>query len=139
MPIAAADPSYRNLSPQMSKMMDQLQKGYYSFLPSETWTPSVNLYETDQAYVVCVDLAGVEKEKIDVEVVQQKLVLKGARRVPACTPRKHADEGPRMKVHLMEIDHGAFAREVELPVNIMKEKIAAKYVDGLLWIELPKK
>jgi HSP20 family molecular chaperone IbpA len=44
-----------------------------------------------------------------------------------------------MKVHLMEIDHGSFAREVELPVDVHKEQITARYVDGLLWIELPKK
>ena len=44
-----------------------------------------------------------------------------------------------MRVHLMEIDHGAFAREVELPHDVIKEGINAKYVDGLLWIELPKK
>ena len=61
-----------------------LHKGYYSFYPNETWTPSVNLYETDKAYVVCVDLAGVEKKKIDIEVVDQRLTIKGNRAVPVC-------------------------------------------------------
>ena len=45
----------------------------------------------------------------------------------------------RLRVHLMEIDHGSFAREVELPHDVIKEQITARYVDGLLWIELPKK
>jgi HSP20 family molecular chaperone IbpA len=39
----------------------------------------------------------------------------------------------------MEIDHGLFARDVELPANVMSDDISAKYQDGLLWIELPKK
>jgi len=103
-------------------MLEQMQKGYYSFLPSETWQPNVNLYETDDCYMVCVDLAGVEKDKIDLEVIEHRLILKGSRPVPPC-PCKEQQEQQRIKVHLMEIDHGAFAREVELPVNIERERI----------------
>ena len=133
-PILVADPQFRHPS-QVSKMLEQMQKGYYSFSPSETWQPNVNLYETDEYYMVCVDLAGVDKEKIDLEVIEQRLILKGSRPVPPC-PCK--DEH-RIRVHLMEIDHGAFAREVELPLNVQRERISARYLDGLLWIELPKK
>jgi HSP20 family molecular chaperone IbpA len=39
----------------------------------------------------------------------------------------------------MEIDHGAFCREVELPHDVQPERVTANYRDGLLWIELPKK
>jgi HSP20 family molecular chaperone IbpA len=39
----------------------------------------------------------------------------------------------------MEIDHGAFAREVELPPDADRESITANYRNGLLWIEIPKK
>lgn len=138
MPLVAADPFFKNLSPQMSKLMDQMTKGYYNFVPSETWTPNVNLYETEESYMVCVDLAGVEKDKIDIEVVDNRLTMKGARPVPPC-PCKAGEEPQKMKVHLMEIDHGGFSREVELPVDVIKERITAKYADGMLWIELPKK
>jgi HSP20 family protein len=139
MPIEAADPHFRHVSPQMSKIIDQMQKGYYNFLPSETWQPNVNLYETEEAYIVCVDLSGVEKDKIDLEVNDQRLVLKGARPVPPCPCKEEGGEPAKMKVHLMEIDHGSFAREVELPVDVHKEQIKARYTDGMLWIELPKK
>ena len=64
----ATDQPFRNLTSQMGKLMDQLQKGYYNFVPGEIWTPNVNLYETDVAYLVCVDLAGVEKEKIEITI-----------------------------------------------------------------------
>jgi HSP20 family protein len=138
MPIAAADPFFKSISPQMSKLMDQMQKGYYNFLPSETWTPNVNLYETESSYMVCADLSGVEKDKIDIEIIEQRLILKGARPVPPC-PCKTGEEPQKVKVHLMEIDHGGFARDVELPLDVNKEKIHARYSDGMLWIELPKK
>ncbi|HEX8524275.1 MAG TPA: Hsp20/alpha crystallin family protein [Tepidisphaeraceae bacterium] len=138
-PLEAADPQFRHLSPQMSKILEQMQKGYYNFLPSETWQPNVNLYETEDCYVVCVDLAGVEKDKIDLELNDNRLTLKGARPVPPCPCKEGTEEPQKMKVHLMEIDHGSFARDVEIPVDVHKEQIKARYTDGMLWIELPKK
>jgi HSP20 family protein len=123
----------------MGKLVDQYQKGYYNFLPSETWTPNVNLYETESAYIVCVDLAGVDKEKIELVVVDQRLKLKGARAVPNSPDDDVAENNRRIKVHLMEIDHGGFAREVELPCDVNQDQIIATYRNGLLWVELPKK
>jgi HSP20 family protein len=138
MPQTAAGP-FGNMNPQIAKMMEQLTKGYYNFLPSEIWTPNVNLYETANDYRVCVDLSGVDKEKIDIAVVENRLTIRGARPVPQCpTPPCPDPEQNRMRVHVMEIDHGAFSREVELPHNVVKENITARYIDGMLWIELPK-
>jgi HSP20 family protein len=137
-PVLVAAGPFGNLNPQVAKMMEQLNKGYYGFMPSEVFTPNVNLYETEVDYRVCVDLAGVDKEKIDITVVEQRLTIKGQRAVPQCMASPDA-EHHRLRVHLMEIDHGAFAREVELPEDVVKEQITARYVDGLLWIELPKK
>jgi HSP20 family molecular chaperone IbpA len=51
----------------------------------------------------------------------------------------HGQHGHRLKVHVMEIDHGPFCRDVELPQNVAQERIVAAHRNGLLWIELPKK
>ena len=141
----AADPSFSNMSRQANRLIEQMQKAYFNFCPSETWTPSVNLYETADSYLVCVDLAGVEKEKIEVEVVAQVLKLRGTRAVPAHEEAASAaasaasgHEGRRVRIHLMEIDHGSFCREVELPEDVDRNRIAANYRNGMLWIELPK-
>jgi len=143
MPLSAtADPPFQNLSRHARKLMDQLQKGYYNFAPNETWTPSVNLYETQTAYHVCVDLSGVEKEKIDLVVVDGRLRLRGARPVPMCEPQGCDESGEpdikKPRVHLMEIDNGSFSREVELPPDILPDRISASYRNGLLWVEIPK-
>ena len=131
---------FQNINPQVAKMMEQMTRGFYGFLPSEVWAPNVNLYETDNDYRVCVDLAGVDKDKIDITVIDQRLTIRGTRQVPQCpAPPCPTEENTRMRVHVMEIDHGAFSRDVELPHDVVKENIAARYVDGLLWIELPKK
>ena len=134
-----AEKSFPGQQTSASKLLEQLQsKGYYSFFPNENWTPNVNLYETDGAYLVCVDLAGVEKQKIDIEVVDGHLRLRGNRAVPMCEATSETGQ-TRLRMHLMEIDHGSFARDVELPQNVQRETISARYIDGMLWIELPKK
>jgi HSP20 family protein len=139
--VTVTEPPFGNLVRQMNKMIDQMHKGYYNFAPGETWTPSVNLYENETSYVVCVDLAGVEKEKIDVLIVDGRLKLRGTRSVPMHPDRASDAEphGKRVRVHLMEIDHGSFCREVELPHDVHPDSVTANYRDGLLWIELPKK
>jgi HSP20 family protein len=130
----ATDQPFANLTRQAGKMMEQLHKGF--FYSAEGWTPNVNLYETATAYMVCVDLAGVDKEKIDVEVADHRLRLKGARAVPCCWDDHNPQE--KVRVHLMEIDHGAFTREVEIPSDSDRQNIKANYRNGLLWIEIPK-
>ena len=177
MSLSLAEHPFSNLARQAGKMMDQFQKGFYVY-SSDTWTPNVNLYETGATYLVCVDLAGVEKEKIDVEVADSRLKLRGARSVPtyepdeppaARQPTRRGTQAPRgagahegdgghagspaeradqpeqtephahkMRVHLMEIDHGPFTREVELPPDADKAGITATYRNGMLWIEIPK-
>jgi HSP20 family protein len=141
MPIeTATEPPFGHVKHQMNKLMDQMQKGFYKFSPGETWTPNVNLYENDVNYVVCVDLAGVVKEEIDLQVHKQCLTLRGNRQVPS-QPKEDGASPPSSKyrVHLMEIDHGPFVREVELPHDVESDQISAIHRNGLLWIELPKK
>ncbi|WP_428936976.1 Hsp20/alpha crystallin family protein [Fontivita pretiosa] len=151
MPVSTAtDPqSFGILMRQMTVMIEQMHKGYFKFAPGDTWVPSVNLYETETAYVLCVDLAGVDKDKIDVTIDHNVLRLRGHRPMPgeyndpaAASAQPEAELDPQrrwVRLHLMEIDHGQFSREVQLPVDISQDKITATYRNGLLWIHLPKK
>jgi HSP20 family protein len=98
------------------------------------------LYENDASYVVCVDLAGVVKDEIDLQVGKNTLTLRGSRAVPSQASEDAGEAAPsRFRVHLMEIDHGHFVRDVELPHDVHSEQITASYRNGMLWIELPKK
>lgn len=139
----ASEASFGSIQRQVQRLVDQMQKNFFNFCPSETWTPNVNLYESETTYLVCVDLAGVDKEKISVLVADQKLTLRGTRLVPTPQPdgdvQAIAPHPQRLRVHVMEIDHGPFCREVELPADVVHERITATHLNGLLWIELPKK
>jgi HSP20 family protein len=134
----ATDESFKHLTRQMGKALENMHRSFYSFYGTETWAPAVNLYETEKFYIVCVDLAGVEQDKIQVGVHEGILVIRGNRSVPSDSGTEATGNPKRMKVHLMEIDHGQFRREVELPANAQKSGIVARFNEGLLWIEIPK-
>ena len=138
----ASDPHYRPPGSNPARPTSS----FYSFIPTQTWAPAINLYETARAYIVCVDLAGVDKEKIDVELTDNVLTLSGHRAVPSDFDPEGvtAEVSPggaarRSKVHVMEIDHGQFSRTVELPTDADRDAITARYRNGLLWVDVPKK
>jgi HSP20 family protein len=132
------DPPFSKFSRQAGKLLESVSQGYCGFAHTDqTWAPSVNLYETADAYRVCVDLAGVDKERIDLSVNGTMLTIRGEREVPR-SPHAARSGPQRARVHRMEIDHGAFCREVELPTDTDPKAISATYRNGLLWVELPK-
>ena len=112
---------------------EMLSRQYIHFCPTDAWKPNINIYETETAVLICVDIAGMKPEAIRIEVEGNILVLRGER--PRPIPEHH---GSTIGVLLMEIDTGAFCRDVEIPETVDREKITAKYTDGLLWVSLPK-
>ncbi len=97
--------------------------------------PPVNLYETDSSFLVCVDLAGMDGDAIDVTVRDNILVIAGTREHPQPTWPNNG-----LSIHLMEIDQGPFCRSVEIPADVEVSAIRAKYTPtGYLWVELPKR
>lgn len=141
MPVeTAAEVPFGQFSRNVAKMLERMSRQPSSHLPPDHFMPSVNLYEIAEAYLVCVDLAGVDRETIELAVVDNRLILHGRRDVPHCPEDVHKRSHPnkRMKVHLMEIDHGYFGREVEVPEDVDRTNIHAVHRDGLLWVELPK-
>src|SRR5437763_6046304 len=79
----ASEHPFQHITRNVNKIVEQMQKGYYNFRPNEMWAPNVNLYETEDLYLVCVDLAGVDKEKLDLELLENRLTIRGARGVPS--------------------------------------------------------
>jgi HSP20 family molecular chaperone IbpA len=99
------------------------------FRVGRAWLPLVNLYELDEEFLVCVDLAGTQRDEIDVAVKDGVLRVAGCRRDPLPGGKR---------VHLLEIDEGFFCREVEIPASVVIDRIEATYEEGFLWVHLPK-
>jgi HSP20 family protein len=113
----------------------ELTRLQFSRIGAHTWQPAINAYRCDKCIRVCVDLAGVERSRIDLTVESERLILRGVRDVPEPT---HA-EGRAVQLLAMEIDSGPFEREVRLPAVVDIEKVHAEQRNGLLWISLPLK
>lgn len=94
------------------------------------WNPSVDLYETADAFVLEADLPGVKAEDVKVEVENGDLVLQGRRTLE----QSHSDG----QFHTMERCSGNFVRRVKLPESVEKTTIQAKFQDGVLRVILLK-
>ncbi len=107
---------------------------FSEFHPHEGWRPHINAYRYDDRFEIWVDLAGIEKSDICLDVFPDKVRISGERNPPA--PTRDASSQCR-QVLTMEIESGRFHREVDLPAEVDREKVTAKQENGLLRIVLP--
>lgn len=107
---------------------------FSSFHSSEGWSPDITAYRYDDRIEVWVDLAGVEKADIGVDVLPDRLRVSGERRPPL--PARETS-GQCRQVLTMEIECGRFAREIPLPAEVDRHRVTARQENGLLWIVLP--
>jgi HSP20 family protein len=108
-------------------------------LPSgaqEFWLPHADVYETDTDLVVRVEIAGVQKESLNVALAadRRSLQLRGSR------VEKHIDDRRKTRYHQLEVYFGPFERSIALPsdVPVDSERLSATYRDGFLVVTLPK-
>lgn len=94
------------------------------------WTPSVDIYESEDHIVLKAELPGIDKKDIEVEIKDNILLLKGERKV-----EKNVQEE---NYHRMERSYGVFQRAFTLPYVVDKDDVKAKYHEGVLEIILVK-
>jgi HSP20 family protein len=92
------------------------------------WSPPTDVYETEQAYVARVEIAGMREEDFEVLVENHTLIISGTR--PDYTERRAYQQ--------MEIRFGKFSTAVHLPGPVNMDQARAEYKDGFLTVTLPK-
>ena len=97
------------------------------------WRPAINAFQCEEGLRICVDLAGVDRSKVDLTVEPRRVSLRGMRPPPEPTDA----EGRAIEMIAFEIDYGPFERTIELPVAVDVGEVTAEQRNGLLWIELP--
>lgn len=95
-------------------------------------TPSVNIKENEDAYILEVAAPGLNKEDFNVEVEKDHLTIS------ASVEHKNQEE-VEGKITRSEFNYSSFRRRFHLPETVDVDAIAAKYVDGILFLDLPKK
>lgn len=130
----ALQPTRRNdqenvLSLAEQMFSDPFFKGFSS-LEESFRTPSLDLSEADDSYVVELEAAGFDPEEFDVSFSNNTLTIHG----------KKADqrEEEERDWHRTERRFGSFTRQVTLPRNVEAEEIDAEYKHGILRIWVPK-
>jgi HSP20 family protein len=112
----------------------QLTHAHFShFGAAGQWRPVINAWRCVDRFVICADLAGVDKAAIRVLAEPRHLILRGTRPPPepAC------DQPQPVQVLAMEIDCGPFERAIDLPAEVDPERVTAEHREGLLWVYLP--
>jgi HSP20 family protein len=94
------------------------------------WNPSVDLYETEAAFILEADLPGVKPDNVQVEVENHDLILRGSRSL-----EKESGDG---HFRTMERCSGEFMRRVQLPESVDKNAVQAEFDSGVLRVIIPK-
>ncbi len=124
----------RRLHSRLGDVVYQFTRVQFAVLPSpEAWQPAINAYRCDGQITICVDLAGVDREALDLRIERRRLFISGRREMPE--PRGKNEQ--TLQVLTMEIDWGRFERELELPADVDPKRVTAEQRNGLLWIRLP--
>ena len=97
---------------------------------SASWAPRVDLSETEDAYLVHVDVPGMHKEDLNIDVHEGRLTISGERNA------EQQDDGH--KYVRVERSYGRFYRSFTLPQTVKEDEIEATYENGVLSVRVPK-
>ncbi len=114
--------------------LDRIRRGPFDasrwamWQTGQTWRPPTDVFETDEAVIVRVEIAGMRDADLTVTLQDQLLTISGRR------------EDPSLKVayHQLEVRYGEFRTEVFLHWAVEQADISAAYQDGFLIVTLPK-
>lgn len=95
-----------------------------------TWRPPIDVYETPESITIVAEIAGMQREAIEVVIEGEIVSLRGNRPDPhVCDHRAF---------HEAHIAYGEFAADVFIPHNIDTDQASATYENGFLIVELPR-
>ena len=98
----------------------------------DSWTPPIDVYETDDRYVIAAELPGLPRDQIELALEDARLTIRGQR------IDRTASSGNVIHFHQVERGHGAFARTFEFGSKIDTEAVSADLTNGVLTVTLPK-
>src|ERR671935_210660 len=116
------------LQNELSRFMNPVTEG--DGRTTQSWVPTLDVWETDSDIVYAFDLPGIPEEKISVELED------GSLSVTAERERQHEVEDDRF--YRFERRHGTFQRTIGLPDGVKEEDVTADYRDGVLEVHVRK-
>jgi HSP20 family protein len=105
------------------------QLGHLVGTDAPGWTPPADLYETETAFVLTMELPGLARHEIDIHAEEKRVVIRGGRSESPVAWKQY---------HRVERGHGPFSRAFSLPEPMAVDSITADLKDGLLTVTMPK-
>lgn len=135
------------LAPVPGKIGEEVERLFDRFLPTGFWTepyvppfpfetaaaewyPTLDLTENEKEYIVRLEVPGVHKENLDINLAGTMLTITGRREVMS--------EATGETYLRREREAGKFVRTLRLPATVVEKEVKATYEDGVLVIHLPK-
>ena len=124
----------RRVSSELDRMFDEwpffrLHSRDARATDDPSWSPRIDVFEKDNRLVTRVDLPGVKREDVSVEVTDGHLALSGH--------RKEEAEEKRGNYYRTEREYGSFYRAVPLPDGIKADDVKATFANGVLDVSVP--
>ncbi len=129
----------RRVESEMQRLADEAMRAFLigEPPPDRFWQPRVDVYETDDAVIVKMELAGVDSSTLKVSLSgnDRHLTVSGERR------ESETERAARTRCHRLEIYFGPFEAQVRLPAGMRfrRDELKARYSDGMLEVTLPKR
>ena len=105
-----------------SDWLDDATSGFGAF-------PPINVFQQGSDFVAVVEMPGVGKDDLNIEVRGNTIRISG---------KKTVDYGGKASMHRRERTAGSFDRTISLPVQLDPDRVAAEYRDGVLVLSLPR-
>ncbi len=122
---------------ELKSMQNEMERIFDRFLGTRgdigrggvVWMPTIDSYIKDGKLTIKAELPGIDAKDLDVTVNDRELVLKGERKI-------EKDEKEK-EYTFCEISYGSFERHFLLPEGAKVDDLKAKFVNGILEIEVP--
>jgi len=115
----------------IQRQMERLLDNRLADLPAGfDFSPSADLQENQDEYLLKVDIPGIKKEDVTIEVSGNELTVRGERQ-----DERREKKGKR---YFSETRYGSFFRSVNLPEKIDEKNVKAHYKQGVLEVKIPK-
>lgn len=118
---------FQNSEQRMREMMRQM---FDAENTSRTWTPAVDVSETETEIVLHAELPGMKKDDIELQLTGDTLTLRGERKRESSTRSEN--------YHRIERQYGSWQRIFQIETPIEAQNVSADYANGVLTVRLPK-
>ena len=137
-----AAPFMSNIEREMDQLQGSIRRMFENpfamatepmpFMRPVEWFPAMEISETDNALTMSIELPGLDRKDVRVELDGDLLTVRGEKR------DTRVEEGKEKQYHLEERSYGAFQRSVTLPPNVDGNQITADFDKGVLMLKMPK-